>query len=122
MTAKTRKTMMNIDAVMGRTMPKERRTISNAQTANAQMTSDDEKREKTSKGRAERRSPAINEPSTGMTFSENLAGKGFNPQMEASYKGSHPDLDFRSVDAIEHYQVSSDALTEFLKDGGLSEP
>lgn len=51
-----------------------------------------------------------------------LAGKGFNPQVEASYKGSHPDLDFRSVDAIEHYQVGSDALTEFLKNGGLSEP
>lgn len=51
-----------------------------------------------------------------------LAGKGFNPQVEASYKGSHPDLDFSSVDAIEHYQVSSDAIAEFLKDGGLSEP
>lgn len=51
-----------------------------------------------------------------------LAGKGFNPQVEASYKGSHPELDFRSVDEIEHYQVSSDALTEFLKNGGLSEP
>ena len=51
-----------------------------------------------------------------------LAGKGFNPQVEASYKGSHPELDFRTVDAIEHFQVSSEALSEFLKDGGLSEP
>ena len=51
-----------------------------------------------------------------------LAGKGFNPQVEASYKGSHPDLDFHLVDAVERNQVSSEALSEFMRIGGLVEP
>lgn len=51
-----------------------------------------------------------------------LAGKGFNPQVEASYKGSHPDLDFRTVDTIEGFKVSSESLAEFVKGGGLNLP
>ncbi|GAB7028202.1 hypothetical protein [Geotalea toluenoxydans] len=50
-----------------------------------------------------------------------LAGKGFNPQVEASYKGSHPEADFRTVDTIEGFKVSSENLGEFLKNGGLNE-
>lgn len=49
-----------------------------------------------------------------------LAGKGFNPQVEASYKKSNPDLDFKAVDAIEKNQVSPDELQSFLKEGGLN--
>lgn len=51
-----------------------------------------------------------------------LAGKGFNPQVEASYKGSHPEADFRTVDTIEGFKVSNESLGEFLKNGGLNEP
>ena len=51
-----------------------------------------------------------------------LAGKGFNPQVESSYKGKHPELDFSAVDVIEQYQVPPDTLQEFLKSGGLAVP
>ncbi|WP_243369910.1 SH3 domain-containing protein [Geotalea sp. SG265] len=49
-----------------------------------------------------------------------LAGKGFNPQVEASYKGSHPEADFHTVDTIEGFKVSGDSLDEFLRNGGLN--
>ena len=51
-----------------------------------------------------------------------LAGKGFNPQVESSYKGKHPELDFRTVDVIEGYKVPTEELDEFLRSGGLTEP
>ncbi len=62
---------------------------------------------------------------TGQTASSDevsLAGKGFNPQVEASYKGEHPEVDFHAVDTIEGFKVSSENLDEFLKNGGLKEP
>jgi hypothetical protein len=49
-----------------------------------------------------------------------LAGKGFNPQVEASYKGKHPDMDFASVDRIEKLQPTQDELQEFFLKGGLN--
>ncbi|MGE5894193.1 MAG: hypothetical protein ACM34I_09080 [bacterium] len=49
-----------------------------------------------------------------------LAGKGFNPQVEKSYRGKNPDLDFRAVDLIEAYDVPDSKLMEFMKEGGLS--
>lgn len=51
-----------------------------------------------------------------------LAGKGFNPQVEASYKKGHPELDFKLVDEIEGYQVAPDTLQEFMQNGGLTLP
>jgi len=51
-----------------------------------------------------------------------LAGKGFNPQVEASYKNSHPGLNYAGVDAIEHYGVSDETLQAFMMKGGLTAP
>ncbi|GBD98604.1 hypothetical protein BMS3Abin07_00628 [bacterium BMS3Abin07] len=51
-----------------------------------------------------------------------LAGKGFNPQVESSYKQKHPELDFRTVDRIENYNVPGDKLKAFIKSGGLKLP
>lgn len=48
-----------------------------------------------------------------------LAGKGFNAQVEGSYRQKNPKLDFGAMDKIETYTVSDDALSSFLKDGGL---
>jgi len=60
----------------------------------------------------------------GSTSSEEvaLAGKGFNPQVESSYKSRHPELDFRAVDAIERYGVPPEDLAEFIRKGGLNPP
>ncbi|HOP41767.1 MAG TPA: hypothetical protein PLI53_12060 [Geobacteraceae bacterium] len=51
-----------------------------------------------------------------------LAGKGFNPQVEASYKKNHAGLNYTAVDSIERYTVSDEAQQEFMKKGGLTAP
>lgn len=51
-----------------------------------------------------------------------LAGKGFNPQVEASYKQGHPDLDFRTVNQVGQYQVPAAELEKFIAAGGLNKP
>jgi hypothetical protein len=51
-----------------------------------------------------------------------LAGKGFNPQVEAAYKGKHPGLSFRSVDEVERYKVPDETFQAFLGKGGLTTP
>jgi hypothetical protein len=51
-----------------------------------------------------------------------LAGKGFNPQVESSYKKKHPDLNFGLVDEIEGYTVLDEKLKNFIKKGGLKLP
>jgi hypothetical protein len=51
-----------------------------------------------------------------------LAGKGFNPQVEASYKNRHPGLQFQTVDTIEHFQVPPENLQDFMRKGGLRTP
>lgn len=51
-----------------------------------------------------------------------LAGKGFNPQVEAVYKGRHPELSFRSVDDVENCQATQEAFQAFLTKGGLTTP
>lgn len=48
-----------------------------------------------------------------------LAGRGFTPDVEAKYRGEHPDLDFSHVDAIEKTEVDLSALEAFVTDGGL---
>ncbi len=51
-----------------------------------------------------------------------LAGKGFNPEVEKSYKSKHPELDFNAVNSIEEYKISDEPLKIFIKAGGLNQP
>jgi hypothetical protein len=51
-----------------------------------------------------------------------LAGKGFNPQVEDSYKRKHSELDFTKVDRIERFTIPEDELIIFIKNGGLDQP
>ncbi len=51
-----------------------------------------------------------------------LAGKGFNPEVERSYRGKHPELDYNAVENIEAYRISDERLREFITTGGLKQP
>ena len=51
-----------------------------------------------------------------------LAGKGFNPQVEAAYRNQNPRLNFGEVDSIESYKVSENKLREFIRSGKLNLP
>lgn len=51
-----------------------------------------------------------------------LAGKGFNPQVERSYRDKYPQLRYDLVDKVERYSISDRELVTFILDGGLSEP
>lgn len=51
-----------------------------------------------------------------------LAGKGFNPQVEDSFRRKHPELSFQTVDRIERIHVSDDELREFIRTGSLQPP
>lgn len=46
-----------------------------------------------------------------------LAGKGFNKQVEKSYRSQNPDMDFKWVDKMETFVVSEAQMRKFLKDG-----
>src|SRR5262245_25614028 len=48
-----------------------------------------------------------------------LAGRGFTPDVEEQYRGSHPDLDFSHVEAIEKTQIDFTELEAFVTEGGL---
>jgi hypothetical protein len=48
-----------------------------------------------------------------------LAGRGFTPDVEEQYRGSHPDLDFSHVEAIEQTQIDFAELEAFVTEGGL---
>jgi len=51
-----------------------------------------------------------------------LAGRGFNQDIEATYAGEHPDLDFSLVNSMEtSYTVTPQQLFQFLVDGNLIE-
>lgn len=62
--------------------------------------------------------------STGGTSSDevSLAGKGFNPQVEAGYRTSGKDLNYAAVDEIGRLSVSDKNLESFIKQGGLIQP
>lgn len=51
-----------------------------------------------------------------------LAGKGFNPQVEASYKRQHPEMRYNLVDSIERYPVPERDVAQFIVAGGLRQP
>jgi uncharacterized protein YgiM (DUF1202 family) len=48
-----------------------------------------------------------------------LAGKGFNKQVEESYKTQHSEANFSEVDRMLKIKVSQSQLLEFLKEGKL---
>ena len=48
-----------------------------------------------------------------------LAGKGFNPEVEAEYK-KDPTLNYAAVDAMEAHVVQPAALSSFIAQGGLT--
>jgi uncharacterized protein YgiM (DUF1202 family) len=57
---------------------------------------------------------------TGASGSEvALAGKGFNPEVEAEYK-KDKTLNYAAVDAMEAYVVQPAALSTFMTQGGLT--
>ncbi len=49
-----------------------------------------------------------------------LAGKGFNPQVEAAYQKENPSLNFRAVDRVESYDTSESKLIQFIQSGKLN--
>src|SRR5512133_540516 len=51
-----------------------------------------------------------------------LAGKGFNPQVEAGYRKSGKDLNYAAVDEIVKFTVSEKSLESFVLQGGLIQP
>jgi hypothetical protein len=51
-----------------------------------------------------------------------LAGKGFNPQVEAGYRKSNKDLNYAAVDEITLIQVGEKSLESFVEQGGLILP
>lgn len=51
-----------------------------------------------------------------------LAGKGFNPQVEQSFREKNPQLRYDLVERIEKFAVSDNDLFRFLYEGGLREP
>ncbi len=48
-----------------------------------------------------------------------LAGKGFTPQVESSYKQKHPEAKYAEVDQVEAQQVAAAKLQAFITEGGL---
>ena len=51
-----------------------------------------------------------------------LAGKGFNPQVEAGYRKSGKGLNYAAVDEIMRFTVSEKNLESFVLQGGLIQP
>jgi len=51
-----------------------------------------------------------------------MAGKGFDPLVEASFKKQHPELDFQAVDRVEADNVPEADLLTFIQEGGLRKP
>ena len=49
-----------------------------------------------------------------------LAGKGFTPEVEASYRQKNPSLNYAQVDQVERFQVNPTQLAAFIKEGGLT--
>jgi hypothetical protein len=66
---------------------------------------------------------AVNAPNkTGASADEvALAGKGFNKQVEESFKSKNKDIDFRWVDRMLKITIGEKALLEFLKAGRLAD-
>ncbi len=50
-----------------------------------------------------------------------LAGKGFNKQVEASYRAQHKNVSFAEVDWMMQLKVAAATLEEFMKQGRLGD-
>jgi hypothetical protein len=48
-----------------------------------------------------------------------LAGKGFTPEVESSYRAKHPEMNFAQVDRIESFKVDPATLQAFITEGEL---
>jgi hypothetical protein len=48
-----------------------------------------------------------------------LAGKGFNEQVEKSFKSKNPKVDFSGVDRMESVTISQKEILKFVKQGQL---
>jgi hypothetical protein len=60
---------------------------------------------------------------TGATSSElALAGKGFNPKVEAEFKSRNKNIDYAWVDRMEMLAVKPDQMQAFLKQGQVRLP
>ncbi len=49
-----------------------------------------------------------------------LAGKGFNPEVEKEFKQRNKDISFRWVDKMESIKIPEAEKRKFAKDGGLT--
>ena len=49
-----------------------------------------------------------------------LAGKGFTPEVEASYRQKNPNMNYAQVDQVESFKVDPAKLQTFIKEGGLT--
>lgn len=49
-----------------------------------------------------------------------LAGKGFTPEVEASYRQKNPNMNYVQVDQVESFKVDPAQLQAFIKEGGLN--
>ena len=49
-----------------------------------------------------------------------MAGKGFNQEVEASYRSQNQSLNYAEVDRVERITVNRTELERFLRDGRLS--
>jgi hypothetical protein len=47
------------------------------------------------------------------------AGKGFNPQVESEYRKQNPEANYAAVDRMEKLGATDQAVTAFVRDGGL---
>ena len=48
-----------------------------------------------------------------------LAGKGFTPEVESSYRQKHPEMQFAQVDRVESNRVDPAKLQAFIQEGEL---
>ena len=49
-----------------------------------------------------------------------IAGKGFTPEVEASYRQKHPEANFAQMDKVEAFRVDDAQLKAFVQEGGLT--
>jgi len=49
-----------------------------------------------------------------------MAGKGFNQEVESSYRTSNRNLNYSDVDRVERTTVNMNELERFLREGRLS--
>jgi len=48
-----------------------------------------------------------------------LAGRGFSPKTEETFKEKNPNLDFNAIDKIQSYDVDPNSTEQFYVNGGL---